>query len=162
MRGLASFYLCCRSCVLCVADIVLCLFACLLCFALLTFFCFACLLCLCACFALLCCAYFTLCCLVCVAYFACLLFRCRCLFQEKLYRQAQAQLAIAYHNIITHNEIKAKYTELLLSAASAHSVTIFSLSSSPLPPRSSRLTFFKQTFACWVLRAKLSTQERES
>jgi hypothetical protein len=66
-----------------------------------------------------------------------------------------AGLQVAYHNIITHNESKAKYTELLLSAASAHGVTIFSLSSSALPPRSSRLTFFKQTFACWVLRAKL-------
>ena len=52
---------------------------------------------------------------------------------------------------------KVKYADPLLSTASAHSSTIFPLSSSPLPPRSGRFTFFKQTFACWVLRAKLST-----
>ena len=53
---------------------------------------------------------------------------------------------------------KVKYADPLLSTASAHSSTIFRLSSSPLPPRSaSRPAFFKQAFACWVLRAKLST-----
>ena len=49
----------------------------------------------------------------------------------------------------THKEGKGKYADPLLSTASAHSSTIFPLSSSPLPPRCSRFTFFKQTFACW-------------